>query len=106
MTAATLTTTATVEERRAALVELADVTDTEDRRTGKGPISPVLELIIPPLCAFPVARDVAGAVNMFNQLVGATADLHRATWLGDEVGMDRAQCDVDTWANRLVGRAA
>jgi hypothetical protein len=119
MTAITsLTSRPTKDQRRAALLELAGWVDIEDRHPSSAPFSPVLSLIVPPLCAFTVARDVDGAVNMFNQLVGAVHELGRFTaneddWLDAhdlprtdrqrEVTHAHLQSDVDTWANRLMG---
>jgi hypothetical protein len=116
MTAATVTPLdATRDERRAALVELADLIDTEDRSTVK-PLTPVLRRLVLALCSRKIT-DPDVAVNLFSQLVGAVADFHRFTgnetdWLlahelpdtddMREAWHGRLDSGVQCWAGRLM----
>lgn len=108
--------------RRNALLELATIIDGEDRSpTHTGPISLVLDLIVPPLCAFLVAEDVIDAVNMFGQLVAAVAEKQRydnapadyaaaIEWPTRDDALEaldaRLQSDIDHWADKLMGATA
>lgn len=120
MTSTTITRPAevTADQRRAALVELADHIDTEDRYPNSAPFTPVLPILVSALCSRKVASDVDLALNLFSQLVEAVAEFTRfcgneSSWLDthDLPTSDRQrqatfadlQSDVDTWADRLMG---
>lgn len=108
---------ATRDERRAALIELADLIDTEDHYCVVKPLSPVLGRLVPALCSRKITdRDLA--VSLFAELVAAVAERRRfcsneTDWLlahdlpdtdaMREATLGRLESDVDTWANRLMG---
>lgn len=82
MTATTLRTVtarATADERRAALCELADSIAVEDGQArGDKPLSPVVDLIVPPLAS----HLCADPVKAFSELVAAKAEF--SSFVADE----------------------
>ena len=116
---ATQVADATREERRAALIELADLVDTEDRYCSIKPISPVLVRLVPALCSRKIT-DVQVALDMFGELVGAIAERRKYvsnerdfllqrelpdTAATREAMHEHVQSDVDLWADRLMAAA-
>lgn len=105
-----LTTLATHEQRRTALVELSDLVDTERRYPSSQPLTPVLDLIVPTLASHTV--EPARAVELFESLCAAVGERHRSLSKGtgsaslDETVEARLLADVDLYADLLMGRVA
>jgi hypothetical protein len=111
----TVTTASTAEQRRQALLELADLIGDEDHRDNFKLFTPVIDLWVPvtasSLCVDPIGT--------FNQLVGAISE--RQSFCNNETEYavknghgtsdealsnlgDKLQADVDLWADRLMGQ--
>lgn len=106
-------TDATREQRRTALIELAELIDGEDRHPGSAPFTPVLGRMVPALAS----RLCLDPLAYFNGLVAAVAELRAFTsnegeWLIAHDLCDTAEAranqsqglraDVDLWADRLM----
>lgn len=116
-----LRTDATQEQRRAALIELAEQISVEDRFPNSAPFTPVLGLIVPSLASHLVARDLDLTLNLFSELIGAVKEFGRFVgneddWLAEHelprtdrtraTTYERLRSDVDLWADRLMARAS
>ena len=87
---------ATADQRRAALMELADLIAVEDGQArGDKPLSPVVDLIVPPLCSH-LCPD---PVKAFNALVAAKQEF--STFVADEADWATAH-DFGTSAETLA----
>lgn len=123
MTAIATTTDApSVEQRRTALIALAEAVDLEDRFPSTAPFTPMVRDWVAPACGWPLRGNPDVAFNLFGDLVAAVADLSRFTgdecgWLSShdlpvsdrmcELTFARLRSDVDACVDRLVvGRVA
>lgn len=114
-----LTTTATHEQRRQALIELAEQIGTEARYPQSRPFTPVIDLVVPTLAAHTV--DPARAVQVFDDLVFAVCERARFVaneaeyamehdWATSDAALqllsDRLLSAVDESADALMGAAS
>lgn len=106
----------TREQRRAALIELAEHISAEDRHPAAAPLTPVLPWLVTAVAS----RKCTDPVGCFNELVEAVAEFSAFTadeghWLVEHDLRDtneartnqseRLQADIDSCADRLMGVA-